>query len=156
MSPCSAEPTCMDSRFRGNDDIRLADDIHGVAKLKWYKDSKALWSALRNSVVRTYELITLYECYAVDSSGGVIVLENAIKRNEDALKARYKIAWPTKRGYSHRQGESEIDRGMEKITGELGLQSKRIKGWERIELSDARRKTRAYLDCALFRIQTSR
>ena len=26
----------MDSRFRGNDDIRLADDIHGVAKLKWY------------------------------------------------------------------------------------------------------------------------
>ena len=36
MSPCSAEPTCMDSRFRGNDDIRLADDIHGVAKLKWY------------------------------------------------------------------------------------------------------------------------
>ena len=29
MSPCSAEPTCMDSRFRGNDDIRLTDDIHG-------------------------------------------------------------------------------------------------------------------------------
>ena len=26
----------MDSRFRGNDDIRLADDIYGVAKLKWY------------------------------------------------------------------------------------------------------------------------
>ena len=26
----------MDSRFRGNGDIRLADDIHGVAKLKWY------------------------------------------------------------------------------------------------------------------------
>ena len=26
----------MDSRLRGNDDIRLADDIHGVAKLKWY------------------------------------------------------------------------------------------------------------------------
>ena len=26
----------MDSRESGNDDIRLADDIHGVAKLKWY------------------------------------------------------------------------------------------------------------------------
>ena len=26
----------MDSRFRGNDDIRLAADIHGIAKLKWY------------------------------------------------------------------------------------------------------------------------
>ena len=26
----------MDSRFRGNDDIRLTDNIHGVAKLKWY------------------------------------------------------------------------------------------------------------------------
>ena len=26
----------MDSRESGNNDIRLADEIHGVAKLKWY------------------------------------------------------------------------------------------------------------------------
>ena len=37
ISPCSAEPTCMDSRESGNNDIRLADEIHGVAKLKWYQ-----------------------------------------------------------------------------------------------------------------------
>ena len=27
----------MDSRESGNNDIRLADEIHGVAKLKWYQ-----------------------------------------------------------------------------------------------------------------------
>ena len=29
----------MDSRESGDDDIRLPADIHGIAKLKWYKYS---------------------------------------------------------------------------------------------------------------------
>ena len=37
----------MDSRFRGNDDIRLADDIHGVAKLKWYQIRRPVFTQLR-------------------------------------------------------------------------------------------------------------
>ena len=44
----------MDSRFRGNDDIRLADDIHGVAKLKWYEYDRVnldtLWDIVQNHI----------------------------------------------------------------------------------------------------------
>ena len=49
----------MDSRFRGNDDIRLADDIHGVAKLKWYKDILALANSWR--LTTAYILIGVKE-----------------------------------------------------------------------------------------------
>ena len=48
----------MDSRFRGNDDIRLADDIHGVATLKWYNpvDHRNLLIAAFLTVERNYPL----------------------------------------------------------------------------------------------------
>ena len=52
----------MDSRFRGNDDIRLTDDIHGVAKLKWYYAGRTSHKAERFG--KKYQWIALRELAA--------------------------------------------------------------------------------------------
>ena len=39
------------------------------------KDANALLAALGDGVISTYELITIFECYPVDSSGNVVILK---------------------------------------------------------------------------------
>lgn len=137
------------SPFTNHDGIRF----HTGKNRSLTKDSNALSAALHNGAVGAYELITLYECYAVNSRGEVIVLESAMKRNEDAIKAKYNIHWPTRKDYKFRQGEEDIDSAMERIADELEMRSERITGWTRIEISSTNSKTRTFLDCALFRVK---
>ena len=118
------------------------------------KDAHALLIALRDGVISAYELITLFECYPVDASGNVVILQNAIRSNEKAVKETYDIHWPTRKDYDYQKGETEVDSAMGRIADEVGLRAECIKGWERIELTGARRDVRAYLDCALFKVES--
>ena len=136
--------------FTNHDGIRFHTDKNKTLT----KDTNALLAALRDGVVCTYELITLFECYSVDSKGNVVILQNAIRSNEKAVKETYDIHWPTRKDYDYRKGEVEVDYAMGRIADEVGLRAERIKGWERIELTGARRDISAYLDCALFKVES--
>ena len=118
------------------------------------KDANALLAALRNGVICTYELITLYECYPVDTRGNIVILKNGIRSNQKAVKETYGIHWPTRKDYDYGKGEADVDCAMGKIADKLGLRAERVKGWKRVELTGARSDVRAYLDCALFKMAT--
>ena len=117
-------------------------------------DANALLAALRDGVICTYELITLYECYPVDTRGNIVILKDGIRSNQKAVKETYGIHWPSRKDYDYRKGEADVDCAMGRIADELGLRAERVKGWKRVELTGARSDVRAYLDCALFKMVT--
>ena len=119
------------------------------------KDMRALKAALNGGAYATYELITPIGCYPVDSDGNMVVLHNAISKNAEALKKHYGIQWPTRRDYetNPEHGKPEVDRAMKELAGELSLVARRIKGWQKIVLPQPKPNIRAFIDCALYKVQ---
>ena len=119
------------------------------------KDMNVLKVALVNGVAAVYELVTPIGCYPVDVNGNMIVHHNAIKKNEDSIKVEYDIHWPTRPDYESnpKHGKPEVDLAMRELADDRGLKMKRIKGWRRIELPNPKPNFRAFLDCALYKVQ---
>ena len=110
------------------------------------KDIRSLGKALEHGVPAAYELVTMFECYGVDKKGKFIQASNA------ELLTNYGIRWPTERAYDPSKGEQKVNEAMAGLARERNLRVKR-KGWRRIELPRPVRKVRAFLDCALYKVQ---
>ena len=88
------------------------------------KDLDALKAALEAGAPAVYELIVPIGCYPVDEQGEIVVLENAIGRNEKAVKERFGIQWPTRKDYEAK-GKKEVDTAYRKscFRASLGSQA---------------------------------
>ena len=119
------------------------------------KDVDVLKVALVNGVAAVYELVTPIGCYPVDVNGNMVVHHNAIKKNEDSIKAEYDIQWPTRPDYetNPKVGKQEVDLAMRELADERGLKVKRIKGWQKVILPNPKPNIHAFLDCALYKVQ---
>ena len=119
------------------------------------KDVDVLKVALVNGVAAVYELVTPIGCYPVDVNGNMVVHHNAIKKNEDSIKAEYDIQWPTRPDYetNPKVGKQEVDLAMHELADERGLKVKRIKGWQRVELPRPKPNIHSFLDCALYKVR---
>ena len=119
------------------------------------KDMDALRAALEFGALTAYALITPIGCYPVDSNGAMIILHNAIGKNAKAIKAQYGIQWPTRHDYGTNaaNGKPEVDRAIKELTYEQGLRVKRIKGWQKVVLPNPKPNIRAFLDCALYKVE---
>ncbi len=105
------------------------------------KDMRSLRLALDNEKVRTYELAVLFECFPVNKGGEPI-------NDPDS-----RITWQREWGYVPRKGEQKGNRELKRLAREQGLKAKRIKGWDRVELPSPHSNIRAFLDCALYKVQ---
>ena len=119
------------------------------------KDMDVLKVALVNGVSAVYELVTPIGCYPVDVNGNMIVHHNAIKKNEDSIKAEYDIQWPTRPDYetNPKHGKPEVDLAMRELADERGLKMRRIKGWQKVVLPKPKPNLYTFLDCALYKVR---
>jgi len=111
------------------------------------KDVDALGKAMGSGVPLAYELVVMFECYAVNRKGKRIKVPN-VKSWEE-----YGIKWPTEQGYDPKEGENEVSTALKRLAKGRSLKAKRIKGWDRIELPRPKPNIRAFLDCALYKVQ---
>lgn len=119
------------------------EEAHGLPK-----DLERLATARNNGVRLTYELVVMFECYAVSKKGKLIRVSDA-----KLWEVKYGIKYPTERGYVHREGEKKVHDAMKKLSKDNGLKVKRIKGWDRVELPSPSRNIRAFIDCALYKVR---
>ena len=115
-----------------------------------------LKAALETEASSAYALITPIGCYPVDSNGNMIVLNRrSLKKNEEAIKAKYKIQWPTRPDHETNSlhGKQEVDRAMKELAEERRLKVNRIKGWQKVVLPNPKSNIRAFLDCVLYRVE---
>ncbi len=119
------------------------------------KDMDSLMAAMVEGAAAGYTLITPIGCYPINSSGNVVILHRAIGRNEKAIKEEYGIQWPTRHDYetSDTNGRQEVDRAMKELARERRLDVTQIKGWTNVELPSPKPDIRAFLDCALYKVQ---
>ena len=118
------------------------------------KDLDALKAALDDGAFAAYELIVPVGCYPVYDSGEMVVLEDAIRKNEKAVKKRYKIQWPTRKDYKV-NGRQEVDRAIGSLAAGCALEAKRIEGWTHIDLPRPRPNIHSFVDCALYKVWRS-
>lgn len=116
------------------------------------KDMNSLKQALRNGVPLAYELVVMFECYALDKKGNIMVLADSINRNERALKDEYGIRWPTKLGYDPHEGEQEVNEALKNLARKHNLRLRR-KGWRSVELPPPNPNILSFIDCALYKVQ---
>lgn len=109
------------------------------------KDHAALRIALEHGASAVFEFVVLIECYAIDSHGNAVVLDGrSLKGNEQKLKSKFKMQWPTRFDYSASSGEQQVDSTLR------GFGMVKAMGWDRIQLPSTRKHISAYLDCALY------
>ena len=119
------------------------------------KDMDSLLAAVDYGAFAGYALITPIGCYPIDSDGTMVKLHQAIGRNEKAVKEAYGIQWPTRHDYetSANNGRQEVDRAMRDLARERKLLVTQLKGWTSVELPSPKPDIRAFLDCALYKVQ---
>ena len=111
------------------------------------KDMKALAAAKADGVPRTYELVALFGCYAVNKKG------KRIQASNTELREKYGIEYPTERDYFHREGEGKVHDAIKRLSKDNGLEAKRIKGWKRVKLPSSHSNIYTFIDCALYKVQ---
>ena len=117
------------------------EEAHGLPK-----DLEALATARNNGVRLTYELVVMFECYAVNKKG------KYIRTSKRDLWEKYGIKYPTELGYVHCEGEEKVHDAMKRLSKDNGLKGKRIKGWKRVQLPSPHSNIHAFLDCALYKV----
>ena len=105
------------------------------------KDMQSLKLALDSGVLITYELVVLFECFAVSEEG------------ESTNNPESGIKWPRKQRYAPGEGEQKVNDALKRLTREQSLKSKRIKGWTRVQLPNPKPNVRAFLDCAVYKVR---
>ena len=120
-----------------------------------HKDLHSLRTALQDGTSVSYSLVIPIGSYPVDVEGGMVVFYRGAKRNEEAVKAKYPILWPTRQDYetNPKHGTLEVDRAMNDLGSDHGLEINRIKGWDKVEVPSPRLDVFTFIDCALFRVQ---
>ena len=111
------------------------------------KDMKTLAEAKADGVPRTYELVALFGCYAVNKKG------KRIQASNTELREKYGIEYPTERDYFHREGEGKVHDAIKRLSKDNGLEAKRIKGWKRVKLPSSHSNIYTFIDCALYKVQ---
>ncbi|MCY4580994.1 MAG: hypothetical protein OXD31_18365 [Chloroflexi bacterium] len=120
------------------------------------KDMNALKAALETGASSAYALITPIGCYPVDPNVTMTVLNSrSLKKNEEAIKAKYQIQWPTRPDYETNplHGKQEVDRAMKQLADERRLKVKRVKGWQKVVLPKPKPNIYTFIDCALYKVQ---
>ena len=110
------------------------------------KDIESIKKALDHEVCCAYELVVMFESYAVNKKG------KTIQASKAELFSKYGIRWPTEWGYRPTEGEQEVNDAIKSLAKSNGLKVKR-KGWRRVELPRPHPKVRAFIDCALYKVQ---
>ena len=117
------------------------------------KDLDSLASALDAGAQRAYCLITPIGCYPANEKGEMIVLDSDnVRRNEDTIKKRFRIQWPTRRDYEA-SGKSEVERAMISLADERNLEANQIMGWTKVKLPSPQSGIHVFLDCALYQVR---
>ena len=105
------------------------------------KDFQSLRQALVGGFNSAYELVVLFECFEVNKEG------------EPTYNPNSEIGWQRMQSYVPTEGEQKVNDALKRIAQEQSLKVRRVSGWQRVNLPNPSPNIRAFIDCALYKVQ---